>query len=185
VEGGEVPGVVEWSETAEPLPSPPMLPLSHPFMTTIRTLPHLFQIVTPLDVDLFCFYLLSHQNDEFVESVCKGFERGFWSWAPAEMKGYPMINDQAQENEHNPDKVSFLQQQRDYKLEKRRYSEGFEGNLQPGMYCMPVFAVPKDGESFRLVIHQSFGPYSLNSMTPPHERAFPLDNMIQLGDIIL
>lgn len=47
---------------------------------------------------------------------------------------------------------------------------------------MPIFAVPKeDLGTFCLVTHQSYGQYSLNSMTPAHECAFPMDNMTHLG----
>jgi hypothetical protein len=51
---------------------------------------------------------------------------------------------------------------------------------------MPIFAVPKvEPGDFWLVTHQSFGKYSLNSLTPPHERSFPLDNLVWLGDQLL
>ncbi|KAJ3573907.1 hypothetical protein NP233_g2118 [Leucocoprinus birnbaumii] len=54
------------------------------------------------------------------------------------------------------------------------------------MYCMPIFAVPKeDPGEFRLVTHQSYGDFSLNSMSVPHARPFPMDNMVRLGDLLL
>ncbi|PFH46422.1 hypothetical protein AMATHDRAFT_183471 [Amanita thiersii Skay4041] len=53
------------------------------------------------------------------------------------------------------------------------------------MYAMPIRAVPKSNGNFRLVADQSLGQYSLNSMVEPHEEAFPLDNMTQLGEAIL
>lgn len=185
VEGSQVPGVAEWSESAEPLPRPPVLPDDHPFNVTIRSHKSLFKIVSPLDNELFEFLLLSHPNDAFVESVCQGFREGFWPWASIENDGYPITNDQAQGAASSEEKRQFLVEQKDHERKMDRFSEKFEGELLPGMYCMPIFAVPKGSDSFRLVTHQSFGPYSLNSMTPPHERAFPLDNMIRLGDLLL
>lgn len=96
-----------------------------------------------------------------------------------------MVNDQSEVPTPSDEKKKFLLEQKDHEMEMGRYSEGFEGELQPGMYSMPVFAVPKGESAFRLVTHQSYGQYSLNSITPPHEKAFPLDNMIRLGDLLI
>lgn len=59
--------------------------------------------------------------------------------------------------------------------------------LLPGMYCMPIYAVPKpDSVDLRLVNNYSAGPFSLNSMVE-HSKVtgYPLDNLHQLGQMLL
>jgi len=54
-----------------PVPSPPANELSNfPAIHTIQQHPHLFKIITPINVDLFESYLLQHPNRSFVQSVC-------------------------------------------------------------------------------------------------------------------
>ncbi|KAJ3567810.1 hypothetical protein NP233_g6124 [Leucocoprinus birnbaumii] len=185
-EGLPVPGVVEWSKHAKPFPKAPTLPDDHPAMQTIHNNPDLFKVTTPIDVPKLRRYLSSHPNRPFIDSICDGLEHGFWPWADADPPNYPLTNDAKQRPTPDLAKATFLRQQRDKEVGKGRFSKGFEGPLHPGMYCMPIFAVPKNRPGkYRLVTHQSFGPYSLNSMTPPHERAFPLDSIVRLGDQLL
>jgi hypothetical protein len=187
VEGEPVSGVVEWTEAeAKPLPKLPRLSTNHPVARTVASHASLFQITTPIHVDLFRELLIDHPNFELVESVCDGLESGFWPWAKIDQPGYPPINDCAQLPINDPAKEAFLREQRDKEIAKGCFSNGFRGNLSPGMYCMPIFAVPKvEPGDFRLVTHQSFGKYSLNSLTPVHEHSFPLNNLVQLGDQLL
>ncbi|KAJ8509125.1 hypothetical protein ONZ45_g8669 [Pleurotus djamor] len=55
------------------------------------------------------------------------------------------------------------------------------------MYSMPVFAVPKQGQSkFRMVTNQSKGKYSLNSMIQHDDiTGLPLDNLEDLGAVLI
>ena len=67
------------------------------------------------------------------------------------------------------------------------FSESFGNKLLPGMYCMPVFAVPKPHSTdLRMVTDQSAGKFSLNSMIP-HENIieYPLDNLRHLGEFLI
>ncbi|KAF9528414.1 hypothetical protein CPB83DRAFT_791773, partial [Crepidotus variabilis] len=69
---------------------------------------------------------------------------------------------------------------------KDRFSEPFP-TLLPGMYCTPVYAVPKPhSNDLRMVMDHSAGEFSLNSMIN-HDSVtgFPLDNLTQLGDILI
>jgi hypothetical protein len=55
------------------------------------------------------------------------------------------------------------------------------------MYSMPIYAVPKPGSTdLRLVNDHSAGSYALNSMID-HSlvTGYPLDNLHQLGDMLL
>jgi hypothetical protein len=160
--------------------------MDHVINQTLLVHPDLFKIVTPVNVNHFRRLLQPHSNQNFVNSVCKGLSHGFWPWAGMNLEGYPETNDQAQTSPCSEEMANFLQEQRDKEIEKGRFSAGFGGKLLPGMYCMPIFAVPKpEPNTFRLVTHQSFGTHSLNSMTPPHKRSFPMDNLTRLGEQLL
>ncbi|KAJ3567659.1 hypothetical protein NP233_g6222 [Leucocoprinus birnbaumii] len=155
-------------------------------MQTIHNNPDLFKIVTPIDIPKLCWYISSHPNWPFIDSICDGLEHRFWPWADADPLNYPLTNNTKQHPTPVLAKATFLHQQHDKEVGKGQLLQGLEGPLQPGMYCMPIFVVPKNKPSkYCLVTHQSFGPYALNSMTPPHECAFPLDNIIWLGDQLL
>ncbi|KAF7783258.1 hypothetical protein Agabi119p4_2634 [Agaricus bisporus var. burnettii] len=188
LDGRPSPSVMSWSEKAEALPSPPNLPFDHAIMSTIRGHPHLFQIVTPLNVHIFRQVLIKskHPNPDFCNSVCDGFVRGFWPWANVEPAGYPETHDEQGSEMKEKEKLEFVRKQRDAEVQKGRFSGSFGQDLLPGMYSVPIFAVPKEGTSkLRLVTDQSAGKYPVNGMTTPHEFAFPMDNLVQLGEQLL
>ena len=149
--------------------------------------PDLFKIITPIWVDVFEGYLASHPNQEFVKSVCKGLHEGFWPWAVIPSPSYPVTNDESKPAPSDEKKVDFLRAQRDIKVAKGRFSPPFKHNLLPGMFCMPIYAVPKPHlEDLQLVTDQSYGRYSLNSMIN-HDKVtgFPLDNMAHFGRMLM
>ncbi len=81
----------------------------------------------------------------------------------------------------------FFSDQLRHELERGRYSSSLGNTLLPRMFCMPIYAVPKPGSTdLRLVNDHSAGPYSLNSMIN-HSlvTGYPLDNLHQLGDMLL
>ena len=134
-------------------------------METIRDNPHLFEIVTPINVDRFEELLASHPNTPFVQSVCTSFREGFWPWAITQKEEYPVTWDYSERPPKTEQEASFLREQRDIEISAGRYSEGFGTHLLPGMYSTPVHAVPKPRSvKLRLVNDHSAGPFSLNSM---------------------
>ena len=178
----------DWTETAKPLPRIPKLELANPIVSkTIKENPHLFDIVTPINIDRFEKLLHSHPNQPFVKSVCRGLREGFWPWADSHIGEYPDILDLSYPTPENEDEAQFLRDQRDHEVFKGRFSEAFGDKLLPGMYCMPVFAIPKPHSTdLRMVTHQSAGKYSLNSMIPRDEiTGYPLDNLHHLGEFLL
>jgi hypothetical protein len=181
------PTVADWSETADPLPRPPPHVLDDPNATqTILNNPDLFKIVTPINVDEFERLLSDHPNPEFVDSVCTGLREGFWPWADTTKPDYPVTYDLAK-TPKNEAEAKFIREQCDAEIQKERFSRAFGKDLLPGMYCMPVHAVPKkDTTDLRMVTDHSAGQYSLNSMID-HERVtgYPLDNMRHLGEMLL
>jgi hypothetical protein len=64
--------------------------------------------------------------------------------------------------------------------------ESFGTDLLPGMYAMPIYAVPKPhSDNLRLVVDHSAGPFSLNSMIDHSQvTGFPLDNVRHLGEML-
>ena len=149
-----------------PLPRPPPQEfLNLEAMETIRNNPHLFQIITPINVDQFERLLQTHPNPSFVESVCISFREGFWPWADTQKEDYPVTWDYSLRPPKTKQEASFLREQRDIEISANRYSEGFGHDLLPGMYSTPVHAVPKPRSvKLRLVNDHSAGPFSLNSM---------------------
>lgn len=80
-----------------------------------------------------------------------------------------------------------MRKQRDIEVAKNRFSAPFKHELLPGMYCMPIYAVPKPHSTdLRLVTDQSYGNYSLNSMIR-HDKVtgYPLDNMVHFGEMLM
>lgn len=189
ISGESAPRVVDWSfnfSLAKPISKAPYLPPDHPVRKTVREHPELFQIVTPINIDAFRDYVYIHENYQFVDSVLDGLRFGFWPWAEIDKPGYPVTNDESRPSPKDPEKAKFLRDQRDIEIQKGRFSRAFGRELFPGMYAMPSFAVPKPNtKKFRLVTDQSAGDFSVNSLTHPHERSFPLDNMVHLGEILL
>jgi hypothetical protein len=182
------PNTADWTLTAEPLEGPPQSALDdEPVSKTLRENPHLFKIVTPIHVDTFEAYLTSHPNKAFVKSVCDGLREGFWPWAITPSPGYPVINDESKPSPADEKRADFLRVQRDVEVAKERFSPPFRHDLLPGMYCMPIYAVPKPHSTdLRLVTDQSYGKYSLNSMIR-HDRVtgYPLDNMVHFGEMLM
>jgi hypothetical protein len=68
-----------------------------------------------------------------------------------------------------------------------RFSYSFGRDLLPGMYSMPIHAVPKPHSTdHRLVTNHSAGQFALNSMIKHEDIAgYPLDNMTHLGEMLL
>jgi len=182
------PTTADWTEMATPLSRPPLSELVNPIATkTIREHPDLFKVITPIKVDIFESYLSTHPNQPFVRSICEGLREGFWPWADTTKPDYPAINDQAQSTPADKGKAQFLKDQLEVELTKGRFSPSFGTDLLPGMYSMPIYAVPKPNSSdFRLVTDQSYGKHSLNSMVK-HESVtgYPLDNLVHFGEMLL
>ncbi|KAF8803587.1 hypothetical protein BYT27DRAFT_7225943 [Phlegmacium glaucopus] len=153
------PITAEWSLYTPPLPRPLLSELSNPVVQkTIADNLNLFKIVTPIKVDVFESLLSNHPNQPFVQSVCTGLRE-----------------------------AAFIVNQGEIEFQKDRFSPPFSPNLLPGMYSMPLYAINKPNSTdLRLVTDHSAGPFSLNSMINCSQvMGFPLDNLCQLGEILL
>jgi hypothetical protein len=182
------PTTAEWSERAQPLPRPPISELSNPIVCkTISDNPDLFQVRSPVNVDVFESLLQHHPNPSFVKSVCAGLREGFWPWADTQREGFPVTHDESRPTPVDDKKASFIRDQCLKERHKGYFSRSFGSELLPGMYSMPIHAVPKpNSEDFRLVTDHSAGPFSLNAMIDHSQvTGFPLDNLRHLGEMLL
>ena len=150
----------------EPLPRPSLQEFSNlDAMQTIRDNPHLFRIVSPINVDRFEKLLETHPNKPFVQSVCASFREGFWPWANTQKEEYPATWDFSERPPKTEREAGFLRYQRDIELLAGRYSESFGTDLLPGMYSTPIHSAPKPrSDKLRLINDHSAGEFSLNSM---------------------
>jgi hypothetical protein len=122
-----------------------------------------------------------------VKSVVNGFRNGFWPWADTRVGQYPYTLDESFGDPRDQREFDFICEQRDKEISAGRFSKSFGKDLLPGMYSMPIHAVPKPHSTdLRLVTNHSAGDYSLNSMIRREDiSGFPLDNMTHLGEMLL
>ena len=160
------PTTAEWSEHACPLPRPPLSEVFHPVAAkTTADNPDLFQIVTPIKVDVFESLLKDHPNPAFVQSICAGLREGFWPWADTRNGIFPSSHDESWPTPSDEKQAAFIRAQCLKECKKGRFLDSFGSELLPGMFLMPVHAVPKpDSSDLCLVMDHSAGSFSLNSM---------------------
>jgi hypothetical protein len=178
----------EWTETAKPLPRPSPEQLMHPVVReTIEKNPELFKIVTPVKIEVFEDLLRDHPNRPFVKSVCDGFKYGFWPWADIWKADYPETLDLSLTVQADADREKFFHDQAAVELAKERYSPSLGSTLLPGMYCMPIYAVPKPhSDKLRLVNDHSASSHSLNSMINHDEvTGYPMDSLAKFGNLLI
>ncbi|KAF9047251.1 hypothetical protein BJ165DRAFT_1344741, partial [Panaeolus papilionaceus] len=172
-----------------PIPPLPDDMMTDPIITnTLSSHPHLFNIVTPINIDKLAKLTSNHPNLLFQQSIIQMLCEGTWSLAMVPENYHATLNPSAPPP-LDPIHAQLLQDQRDTGLHLNHYSEGFQ-HLLPGMYAMPIHAVPKDnGEALHLVhlvTNHSKGQFSLNSMIAKVDLGYvPLDNMRVLGSDII
>jgi len=178
----------EWSKTAIPLPRPPKSELENTIANaTIASHAHLFAVKTPINIEVFQALLSHHPNPLFVDSILAGLREGFWPWANTLSPLFPLSHTQDPNGRYDETHLSFFRDQLRHEQECSRYSPSLGTSLFPGMYSMPIYAIPKPGSTnLRLVNNHSAEPYALNSMID-HSlvTGYPLDNLHQLGDMLL
>lgn len=173
----------------KPFPRPPRREMRPEVQDTIKRHPDLFKIVTPINVEAFKTLLRNHPNQPFVKSIVLGLKEGFWPFANTNPKGasYPLTHDASKRPPRTREIGQFLIDQCKTEIECERYSEPFGTALLPGMYSMPIHAVPKPGPSkYRLVVDHSASDYSLNSMvSQEHIAGSRLDTIKDLADSLI
>jgi len=172
-----------WTESMPPLPLPPINELNNSIaLNTIHDNPRLFKIVTPINVDRLELLLTSHPNRLGVDSVCRGLREGFWPWAVTDGVPRPLLVDNSDRPLMDEKHLSFVREQRDAEVALGRFSPAFGPDLLPGMTSIPIGVVPKPhSDKLRLVVDQSAGDFSPNSLISRENVAVPLDNLHDLG----
>ncbi|KIL70715.1 hypothetical protein M378DRAFT_155654 [Amanita muscaria Koide BX008] len=170
-----------------PLPRPGPDELRPEILTTISEHPELFKIVTPIKIDRFKQLLATHPNQPFVDSVITGLREGFWPFANTQPESYPLTHDASFRPPKTPKERQFLIDQCQTEIDLERFSPAFGKDLLPGMYSMPIHAVPKPSSGkLRLVVDHSSPKFSLNSMISRGDIAgAKLDSIKDLVDSIL
>ncbi|KAI5997239.1 hypothetical protein F5J12DRAFT_906972 [Pisolithus orientalis] len=127
---------------AVPLPPPPPEEFKNTAaVDMISSKPHLFQFITPINVDCFKELLCDHPNWNFIQSI-------YW----------PSLWDNSCHPLKSAEEIVFINAQ-------GCFSKDFGLNLLPGVYSMPIHTVLKPGvEEFWLVTDHSTGEYALNNM---------------------
>jgi hypothetical protein len=123
---GCVSRLVTISEQLPPLPRVPTNELQNDVVTnTITDHAHLFQIITPLNVEHLEALLINHPNPTFVTSILHGLREGFWPWADTRHNDYPITQDYYQPRSFEPHIEQFLRDQRDDEICLGQFSESF------------------------------------------------------------
>ncbi|KZP13629.1 hypothetical protein FIBSPDRAFT_708887, partial [Athelia psychrophila] len=171
-----------------PLPGPPDAEINNEInQKTIRDNPGLFKVVCGIDVNKFEELLADHPNPLFVASVCRGLREGFWPWAGI-TEDYPNVRECPSHVPTNEHEREFLHSQIEKEIKSERFSPAFGPNLLPGMYEIPVHAVPKAGYdpfALRMVVDHSSGDFAPNSMiTKSSIAGVRLDGIKALGSAV-
>ena len=116
-----------------------------------------------------------------------GLREGFWPWADTLREGFPITHDESRPMTDDEEQASFIREQCLKEQLKGYYSDSFGTDLLPGMYSMPIYAVPKPNSTdLRLVTDHSAGLFLLNSMIDHSQvMGFPLDNLRHMGEMLL
>jgi len=107
---------------------------------------------------------------------------GFWPWAITEGVERPLVVDNSFRPLTEESHITFTREQRDIEISLNRFSPAFGPDLLPGMTSIPIGVVPKPhSDKLRLVVDQSSGDFSPNSLIPREMVAVPLDSLHDLG----
>ncbi|KIK80170.1 hypothetical protein PAXRUDRAFT_72512, partial [Paxillus rubicundulus Ve08.2h10] len=148
-----------------PMPRPSLadhLPMS---LQTLSTHSHLFDIICPINVDWFEQLLADHPNCPFVASICNSLHTGFCLWAYTSQGEPPLSCDYSYCPPKCSNEAAFVHQQVLDEVALHHFSEPFGPDPLPGMYSIPIHAVPKPHSTqFCLIVDHSAGTHSLNSI---------------------
>ena len=168
-----------YTEIMLALPSPPENKLNNEAVhATIHDHPHLFQLITPINIDHLEHYLSLHPNQALTRSTILGFCQCFWPYAITGNTPCPSIVDNSSHIIKDPAHVQFVCEQRDYEIWLGRFSPSFGSDLLPGMTAIPIGVVPKPhSNKLCLVVDQSSGDHSPNSFIPWQGVTAPLNDL--------
>ena len=175
-----------YTEIMPALPIPPANELNNDIaLTMICDYPHLFLLITPININHLESHLTTHPNQALVHSIILRFWQGFWPFAITENVPHPSIVDNSSCIIQDPAHVLFVHEQRDYKIQQGHFLPSFGQHLLPGMTAIPIGVILKPhSDKLWLVVDQSSGDYSPNSFIPWQGVAVPLNNLHDLRAIL-
>lgn len=110
-------GAIQSSIVADPLPTPPPISSDPLADYALKRCPELFKVVCPIDTQFMNHLLSGHPNQDFVKSVIRGLEEGYWPMANtpggsvADVKNHSVCNEQ----------TDLLEKARDEEIQEERY----------------------------------------------------------------
>ena len=130
---------------------PPSLTLLDEFhneeaIHTISLFPHLFKIISPINVPHLKDLLIDYLNQPFVDSVVHEFSVGFWPFAHTHYSVYPLTVDDSGEPPKSSEQLEFLNKQIQMEVNTDCYSAPFGPDLLPGVINRIVGEL-SDGQS--------------------------------------
>jgi hypothetical protein len=165
-----------YTETAEPLPSPPQHLLNDPIIqAALDANKDFIKVETPFDVDKLENFLLDHPAPLFVRSVMNGLRYGFWPCDDGEWKIEleEVIGNYSTEE---PD-LEAIRAFRDREQAMGRWSSELP-ELLPGMKTSPMFVVWQSEKPRVVTDHSSSG---INDHIPRADAKVRYDNMHDFG----
>ncbi|KAG0150499.1 hypothetical protein CROQUDRAFT_679549 [Cronartium quercuum f. sp. fusiforme G11] len=162
---------------AVPLQSPPPISNDKTADYALRTFPHLFKIVCPINIAKFELLLNDHPNQPFVKSVLDRLHNGFWPMSEIPDDEVVINKNHSICNQH-PD---LLRTARNEEVAAERYSPGFQ-KLAPGMIISPLLLVAKKGTSkMRVCTDMSYRKPSLNDLVIKDKIRVAFDSLISFA----
>lgn len=169
------------TETASPLPSPPLSLISDPkIQNTLRAMSSYICVETPFKVDSLEAMLWDHPNQPFVCSVMKGLREGFWPFDDGDWDSWDeeLIDNYLTEKK---DLVAIREFQ-DKETKACRWSDPISINeFPPGIKLSPLFVVWQKGKPRVVTDHMVS---SLNDGIPKSEAKVRYDNMRMFGQVL-
>lgn len=167
-----------------PLPSvPTSVACNDSIISTITNHPHLFKVVTPLNIPELAQHLQHHPNRPLVDTFIRMLREGAWPWASVP-DTYPTTWDNSRRPLRDPSHAAIIRESIDTEVRDGRYSSSFGPDLLPGMYSAPLGVVPKphtNPPKWRVVVDYSDGQFANNSLVEREDRRVPVDTVFHLG----
>ena len=172
---------VLYTETAPPLPSPPLSLIEDPtIQASLRSLGGSVKVETPFNVDRFENLLHDHPNQPFVRSVMKGLREGFWPFDEGEWK---LELEEVVGNYASDDiDLAAIRAFRDKEVAAGRWSDALpDSELLPGMKVSPMFVVWQNQKPRVVTDHSGSG---LNDGIPRSDARVRYDDMHPFGQAL-
>lgn len=169
------------TETAPPLPSPPLhLLQDSKIKASLDALAGHIRMDTPFNIYRFSNLLLDHLNRPFVDSVIRGLREGFWPFEDGDWD--PKIEDIPKNFATGEIDLETIRAHRDKELAAGRWSDPLPfDSLLHGMKLSPMFVVWQKEKPRVITDHSSSG---LNDGIPRADAKVRYNDMRSFGQVL-